>query len=95
MSWCLSEADRFATGSVDAEARLWDLRAKDPIVKVYRRGNHNEVRDIKFRPHHPHQIAIAYENGDVLAWDERYPDKPWIEWPTQALSVLAINWSPF
>ena len=59
VSWNPKDPYKFATGSVDGEARIWDLRDDEGVKQTYKIGK-NEVRDLKFRPNHPHILAVTY-----------------------------------
>ncbi|XP_078610021.1 GATOR2 complex protein WDR24-like [Branchiostoma floridae x Branchiostoma japonicum] len=63
------------SGSQDGTVKLFDLRKKESASTFH--GRSESVRDVQFNPHRDYYFSFAstHENGNVLLWDLRRPDK--------------------
>ncbi|KAL9577801.1 MAG: hypothetical protein Q9212_006131 [Teloschistes hypoglaucus] len=89
------------SGSQDATARLWDLRAltrEESVVtcrSTYRYpGNNEGIRDLRWSPTEGVEFAAGTDNGVILRWDFRKPNVPLLKINAHEKTCFSIDWHP-
>lgn len=60
----------FASGSADLTFRLWDIRMKSAVFRLFEK-NKCGVSSIRFMPENVNTLAVGYEDASIRVWDLR------------------------
>lgn len=70
MDWNKYEPMQLATGSVDQQVKVWDLRSPSPTTPIQSfSGHYRAVRRVKYSPFHRNQLASTGYDMSVRVWD--------------------------
>ena len=94
--WHYIEPRTIGSAHQDGLVKLWDCRQKTTSasqLKCYQ-PRADAARDITFDPFHEHIIAASFENGQVMIWDRRAGDIPWMKFSAHLSGAQSLSWSP-
>lgn len=91
VAWSQHEQFILATANQDATVRIYDRRQGSCGTTISPRSD--ACRDIQFSPHDPNILAAVFESGNLIVWDKRHTDVPFVKVTNAHTSnCLALSW---
>ena len=95
ISWSHFDSNILASANQDSSVKLYDKRINpDNCCLANINPRSDACRDIQFSPLEEHFFAGVFENGNLLVWDSRKCDNPYMKITGAHTSCcLAVSWS--
>lgn len=86
-----TEAHFLLSGSQDGKIKLFDIRIDKSVATFL---STESVRNLKISPHNYNTFASATENGTVVIYDLRKPDKFLNQFTAHSGPIYTCDWHP-
>ena len=94
IGWAPFESNILGAANQDATVKLYDSRLNSDRSCIINISPRSEAcRDIQFSPHDSNYLAAVFENGNLIVWDKRRAETPWMKVTGAHTSTcLALSW---
>lgn len=86
-----AHAHLLITGGTEGQAKMWDLRDRDPVNRKYFK-HATAITSLCFSPDDPHQFVVGLENGAIQRYDMRQKKNGRVWGAHGSKAVLDLQW---
>lgn len=91
VSWHTGDGSLLVSGSQDGKIKLFDIRMDKSATTFL---STESVRCVKFSPQSSNTFSSVTENGTVIVWDLRRPDKCTLQFTAHSGPIYTCDWHP-